>query len=130
MTNKNYSISELSSEFGVTPRTLRYYEDKNLISPERKGQTRLYSAADRARLDWILRGKRVGYSLDELSQVLDIFYQDNGRAKQGKTTLEALEKRISELNKQKQDIDETISELEDLKIKVQKWMSKRPQQEK
>lgn len=122
MTSKTYSISELSEEFAITPRTLRFYEVRKLITPQRRGQTRIYSTADRARLAWILRGKRVGFSLSDIGEVLDLYYQEGGKKKQGLITLEACTKRIESLEQQKQDIDETITELKDLVRSINSWM--------
>jgi len=122
MAPKTYSISELSEEFAITPRTLRFYEDRKLITPKRRGQTRIYTAADRARLAWILRGKRVGFSLSDIGEVLDLYYQEGGKKKQGLVTLEACNRRIKSLEQQKQDIDETITELKDLVNVINSWM--------
>ena len=106
-----YSIKDLADEFGVTARTLRYYEDEGLISPERIGQTRAYSQADRVRLAWILRGKRVGFSLSEIAEMLDLYDLDDGRSRQRRVTLERCRDRIDALTRQKADIEDTITEL-------------------
>jgi DNA-binding transcriptional MerR regulator len=126
MNNKKptYSISELSEEFGITPRTLRFYEDQKLISPKREGQTRIYSTADRARLAWILRGKRVGFSIADMAEVLDLYYEEGGKIKQGQITLDACRERIEALEQQKKDIDETIEELKNIIESVEDWMAK------
>ena len=71
-----YSIAELSREFAITPRTIRFYEDEGLIKPRRQGMTRLYSAGDRTRLGWILRGKRLGFALAEIRDLLDLYQVD------------------------------------------------------
>ena len=71
-----YSIAELSREFAITPRTIRFYEDEGLIKPRRQGMTRLYSAGDRTRLGWILRGKRLGFALAEIRELLDLYQVD------------------------------------------------------
>src|SRR5260221_300439 len=71
-----YSIAELSREFAITPRTIRFYEDEGLIKPRRQGTTRLYSSGDRTRLSWILRGKRLGFSLAEIRELLDLYQVD------------------------------------------------------
>ena len=73
---QSYSITDLSEEFGVTARALRFYEDEGLISPERQGLARIYSRRDRARLAWILRGKRVGFSLTEIREMIDLYDAD------------------------------------------------------
>jgi DNA-binding transcriptional MerR regulator len=71
-----YSIAELSREFAITPRTIRFYEDEGLIKPRRQGLTRLYSAGDRARLSWIRRGQRLGFKLAEIRELLDLYQVD------------------------------------------------------
>src|SRR5262249_37647301 len=71
-----YSIAELAREFAVTPRTIRFYEDEGLIKPQRQGLIRIYSSGDRARLSWILRGKRLGFSLGEIKELLDLYQVD------------------------------------------------------
>ncbi len=75
-TQRIYSIAELSREFAITPRTIRFYEDEGLIKPRRQGMTRLYGVGDRTRLGWILRGKRLGFSLAEIRELLDLYQVD------------------------------------------------------
>lgn len=107
-----FSISDLCAEFGVTPRALRFYEDEGLISPERRGTQRIYSHADRARLAWILRGKRVGFSLAEIKEMIDLYDVGEGRRVQKQVTLERCRDRIELLENQKRDIDAHIAELQ------------------
>ena len=107
-----FSISDLCTEFAVTPRALRFYEDEGLISPERRGTQRVYSHADRARLAWILRGKRVGFSLAEIKEMIDLYDVGDGRRVQKQVTLERCRDRIRLLEEQKRDIDAHISELQ------------------
>ena len=106
-----FAISDLCAEFSVTPRALRFYEDEGLISPERRGTTRVYSHADRARLAWILRGKRVGFSLTEIKEMIDLYDVGDGRKVQRQVTLERCMDRIQLLESQKHDIDAHIAEL-------------------
>ena len=108
---ENFSISDLSDEFGVTARALRFYEDEGLIAPERRGTQRIYSHRDRARLAWILRGKRVGFSLGEIREMIDLYDLDDGRRVQREVSIERCRARIALLERQKQDIDAAIAEL-------------------
>ena len=112
-TQDAFSISDLSAEFGVTPRALRFYEDEGLIAPERRGTARLYSQRDRARLAWILRGKRVGFSLGEIREMIDLYDIGDGRQAQKATTIERCRDRMALLTSQKRDIDAAIAELKD-----------------
>jgi DNA-binding transcriptional MerR regulator len=107
-----FAIGELCEAFGVTPRALRFYEDERLIAPERRGTSRFYSDRDRARLSWILRGKRVGFSLNEIRELLDLYDVGDARQTQKRVTIERCRQRIEALRRQKDDIDATISELE------------------
>src|SRR3990170_1983294 len=111
--SERYAIGELCEAYGVTPRALRFYEDERLIAPERRGTVRLYSDRDRARLGWILRGKRVGFSLSEIRELLDLYDVGDHRQTQRRVTIERCRQRIAALKRQKDDIDATIAELED-----------------
>ena len=106
-----YSITDLCSEYGVTARALRFYEDEALIAPERRGTQRLYSERDRVRLAWILRGKRVGFSLADIKELLDLYDVGDGRRTQRVKTIERCQDRVDALRQQRVDIDATISEL-------------------
>lgn len=110
---EHYSITDLCAEFGVTPRALRFYEDEGLIAPERRGTQRIYSHRDRARLAWILRGKRVGFSLAEIREMIDLYDLNDGRRVQRAVTAERCRERIAALEAQKCDIDAAIDELND-----------------
>ncbi len=111
--NRTYSIRQLSKEFDVTARALRFYEDKGLISPQRKGQTRLYSPRDRARLQLILRGKRLGFSLIEIHEILDLYSPKDHGVSQMRATLVKYRGQIDNLKRQREDIDHAISDMQD-----------------
>lgn len=108
----HYSIGELCDEFDVTARALRFYEDEALIAPERRGTQRLYTDRDRARLAWILRGKRVGLSLAEIKELLDLYDIGDGRRTQRLKTVEICQARVDKMKQQRVDIEATIKELE------------------
>ena len=109
---RHYSIGQMCDDFGVTARALRFYEDEKLISPERRGTARLYTDRDRARLTWILRGKRVGFSLNEIREMIDLYDLGDQRRTQRLVTIERCKQRIDALKRQKADIDATVQDLE------------------
>lgn len=109
--DRTYTIRQLCNEFDVTPRALRFYEDKGLLSPARQGLNRLYSSRDRARVQLILRGKRVGFALNEIRDMLDLYDADEMHAAQAATSLTKFRKRIAELQAQKIEIDLAIQNL-------------------
>ena len=107
-----WTIRQLCREFDVTPRALRFYEDKGLLAPERRGTTRIYSGRDRARLQLILRGKRVGFSLAEVADLLALYDREDGGATQMAASLGKFRERIEHLRRQREDIAKAIDELE------------------
>jgi DNA-binding transcriptional MerR regulator len=110
---RTFSIRQLCREFGATPRALRFYEDKGLLSPRREGLNRIYSGRDRARLSLILRGKRVGFSLIEIGEMLDLYDRDESHAAQMVASLGKFRERIGALRQQRDDIDSAIEMLSD-----------------
>ena len=110
---RTFTIRQLCLEFKCTPRALRFYEDKGLLAPARDGMNRVYSYKDRARLQLILRGKRVGLALAEIGEILDLYEVDDGGAQQAAKSLRKFQERIVALENQKVDIDNAIKELKD-----------------
>ena len=107
----NYSISQLSIEFDVTTRTIRHYEDMGLLSPTRRGQTRVYSPADRIRLKLILRGKRLGLSLDDSREIIDMYEPGKTNVDQLKKLIDAIQNQRIKLNRQLDDISMLLKDL-------------------
>lgn len=105
-------IAELAREFGITARTIRYYEDHGLIAPARAGQRRLYSSRDRVRLRLIMRGKRLGFSLGEIREMIDMYDADRSEVAQLRLVLERIEGRRASLRQQQRDIEAMLRELE------------------
>src|SRR5215813_12256964 len=106
-----FTIGELARECGITARTLRFYEEKGLLSPRRDGLERLYSRRDRARLKYVLMGRNVGFSLDEVREMLDLYDVGDGQETQLKAALSKFHERIARLERQKADIERVIDEL-------------------
>ena len=113
MQNDQMTIREMCDLFDVTPRTLRFYEAKELIAPIREGQKRLYTKRDRARLKLILRGKKFGFSLEEIRQLLEMYYMQDQQQTQMTKTYELAQVRLQELKRQREELDQTIEELEE-----------------
>jgi DNA-binding transcriptional MerR regulator len=113
-----YSIAELAREFGITARTMRFYEDEGLITPRRQGLTRLYSAHDRTRLGWILRGKRLGFSLAEIKELLDLYQVDRTGVQQLRELLRRSRLHITDLERKRRDLDAHINEFKEVETQV------------
>ncbi len=108
----SYTIGDLAKEFDVTLRTLRFYEDKNLLNPRREGMTRIYSRRDRARLKLVLMGKKVGFSLTEIKDMLDLYDLRDGQVTQLRVALGRFTEQIEVLQRQRDDVDRAIADLE------------------
>lgn len=106
-----FSIGDLAREFGVSLRTLRFYEDKGLISPRREGTARIYSRRDRARLRLVLTGKRVGFSLAQIREMLALYDLRDGQVSQMRVALDRFNQQIAILDRQRRDIEQAIDEL-------------------
>lgn len=115
MSDKTYTISELAKEFGVTTRTMRFYEEKGLIRPRREGQKRLYSSSDRVRVKLILRGKRIGMSLDECVEVIEMYDPEHNNSDQLHSLIDKIKFRSALLEQQKKDIDEMLAGLKEVR---------------
>lgn len=122
---ETYTITDLATEFAITPRTLRFYEDKGLLAPERRGSARIYSRRDRARLKLILRGKRIGFSLAEVQDMIELYDIGDGQVAQAKYLLRRATGRIQKLKKQRQDINDSIRELTGVCDQVEAWLEGR-----
>ena len=110
-----FSIRDLCRQFDVTPRTLRFYEDQGLLEPARRGQTRLYSIADRVRLGLILRGKRLGFSLAQVAELISLYDRGDGGVVQLEHSLKAVAERIAELERQRVELDQVLGELKEVR---------------
>ncbi len=110
--DKTFSITELCREFNVTPRTLRFYEQKGLLAPARRGWTRIFNYRDRARLQLILRGKRVGFALEEIKEMLDLYNLRDGQLTQLKVASAKMRERLDALRHQRVEVEEAIADLE------------------
>ena len=111
---KTYSIGELAREFDVTTRTIRFYEDQGLVSPSRRGQTRIYSPADRVTLKLILRGKRLGFSLAESKELIGMYQPQGDNRHQLLALQEKIHQRRAQLEQQLHDIQAMQQELDDV----------------
>ena len=109
---ESWTIAQVADEFGVTHRTVRHYEDLGLLSPERRGQQRVYHRRDRTRLNLILRGKRLGFPLEEIRTIIDLYDAPRGRASQLEYVLSQVDERRADLEQRRRDLDDTLKELD------------------
>ena len=115
-----WTVTSLSDELGVTPRTVRFYEDKGLIAPQRAGTTRVYTARDRARMILVLRGKRLGFSLREIRGFLDLYDADPAHAEQKRALLAAVRHRIADLEEQAAALALSLDELREIESQAER----------
>jgi DNA-binding transcriptional MerR regulator len=109
-----FTVNQLAEELGVTARAIRFYEVKGLVAPRRAGTTRVFDRRDRARLLLVLRGKRLGFSLAEIREYLDLYDADRSQVTQVSTLLGKTRQRIAELEQQRRDLDQTLAELREV----------------
>jgi DNA-binding transcriptional MerR regulator len=117
---REYTISELADEFDVTTRTIRFYEEKGLVTPRREGQRRLYSPGDRVKIKLILRGKRIGLSLAECLEIIDMYDPAHNNEDQLRTLLMRVEAREQELLKRRADLDAMLDNLDEIRALCQR----------
>ena len=109
---ETWTIAQVADEFGVTHRTVRHYEDLGLLSPERRSQQRVYHRRDRTRLNLILRGKRLGFPLEEIRTIIDLYDAPRGRASQLEYVLGQIDDRRADLEQRRRDLDDALKELD------------------
>ncbi|MBS0233645.1 MAG: MerR family DNA-binding transcriptional regulator [Proteobacteria bacterium] len=114
-----YSISALAKEFGITTRTIRFYESRGLISPERVGTARRYSKRDRARLMLILRGRNLGFTVDDVSEYLSLYDSDPGQLAQTRLLLDKVTAAIDDLETKRRDIEHSLGELSEIRARCE-----------
>ncbi len=125
-----HTVTQLARDLGITARTIRFYEDKGLISPQRAGSTRVYTDRDRARMILILRGKRLGFSLREIRDYLDLYGVDHTQAEQLRLLRTGVAKRLASLREQFQALRQTIDELEDVQRQAEEAFARLPARQK
>lgn len=118
MTEPFFTVTELAAELGTTPRAVRFYETKGLLKPQRAGTTRVYTHRDRARLVLILRGKRLGFTLADIKEYLDLYVVDTSQTEQLLLLRGKVVSRMDELEAQRADLEQTLSELDEIKTLV------------
>ncbi|WP_329006042.1 MerR family DNA-binding transcriptional regulator [Kribbella sp. NBC_00709] len=120
---ETWSIAELAAEYDVTLRTIRFYEDRGLLTPERRGTARVYHPRDKVRLGLILRGKRLGFSLDEIAKIVDMYDAEPGEEGQLVYLLDQITHRRAELEQRRRDIEETLADLREVEARCRADLS-------
>ena len=119
LTDRFYTVTQLSADLGATPRAIRFYETKGLLSPRRAGSTRVYTHRDRARMILILRGKRLGFSLREIKDYLDLYEVDPTQREQLRLLLDLVRSRITRLEDQRAAVADALAELRDIEVQAE-----------
>lgn len=122
--SKTFTITDLSREFGLTPRSIRHYEDEGLLSPTRNGQQRVFTQRDRVRLQLIQRGKSVGFSLAEIKEILDLYDLPHGEELQAQVLKEKISDRRQQLIQQQKDLEHMFEELDVIENRILPSMNK------
>ncbi len=123
--DKLYTVTELAERLGVTARAIRFYETKGLLSPQRVGSTRVYDYRDRARLQVILRSKKLGFSLADIREYLDLYDPAGNRREQLRLQLRKVRARIDQLEQQREALESTLAELHDIEATARRSLQKR-----
>lgn len=123
--SQSFTIGELSRTFSVTPRTIRFYEEKGYLSPERKGNKRIFSIADKVKLKLILRGKRLGFSLQESNDIISMYDPAQGNEDQYRSLLNKIHEKRQQIEDQLQDINAMMSDLEEAETKISAALDKK-----
>jgi DNA-binding transcriptional MerR regulator len=121
---RTWTIREIADEFGITHRTVRHYEDLGLITPERRGTARVYHRRDRTRLNLILRGKRLGFPLEEIRTIIDLYDRPRGRTSQLEYVLGQIETRRADLEQRRRDLEDALSELGEFERRCREDLSR------
>jgi DNA-binding transcriptional MerR regulator len=124
MDDGTWTIAAVASEFGVTLRTVRHYEDLGLVSPERRGTVRVFHQRDRVRLALILRGRRLGFSLDEIATIINMYDAEPGEVGQLRYLVDQIDVRRTELEQRRKDIDETLAELDEVEHRCRRDLAR------
>ena len=130
MSTQTWTISELADEFSITPRTIRFYEDQGIVSPEREGRSRVYHARDRTRLKLALRGKRLGLQLSEILSLINMYDGPGDTTAQLRHYMDVLNQHRHSLEQQRQDLEQTLSEIYTQQAHCENLLAKRLKEEK
>jgi DNA-binding transcriptional MerR regulator len=125
---KTWTIGQVAAEFAITHRTVRHYEELNLISPERRGTVRIYHRRERTRLNLILRGKRLGFPLEEIRTIIDLYDEPTGQASQLRYVLDQIHDRRGNLERRRRDVEDALNELDEFERRCQSHLRQLAQQ--